>query len=168
MTMKIYTKRGDQGKTSLRHGERVAKDDIRIETNGQIDELNALLGIVVALMPADNPERERLHNLQLLLMKIMGMIADSPNVLPSEDKSFSSMIADLEHYIDENTSKDRFCFVVPGGSLLAAQLQFARTKARTCERRMWTLRRDYTLDDVVMRLMNRLSDYLFILALCVQ
>ena len=85
--MKIYTKRGDQGKTSLRHGERVAKDDIRIETNGQIDELNALLGIVVALMPADNPERERLHNLQLLLMKIMGMIADSSNVLLSEDKS---------------------------------------------------------------------------------
>ena len=106
--MKIYTKRGDQGKTSLRHGERVAKDDIRIETNGQIDELNALLGIVVALMPADNPEWERLHNLQLLLMKIMGMIADSSNVLPSEDKSFSSMIVDLEHYIDENTSKDRF------------------------------------------------------------
>ena len=166
--MKIYTKRGDQGKTSLRHGERVAKDDIRIETNGQIDELNALLGIVVALMPADNPERERLHNLQLLLMKIMGMIADSSNVLPSEDKSFSSMIVDLEHYIDENTSKDHFCFVVPGGSLLAAQLQFARTKARTCERRMWTLRCDYTLDDEVMRLMNRLSDYLFILALCVQ
>ena len=113
MTMKIYTKRGDQGKTSLRHGERVAKDDIRIETNGQIDELNALLGIVVALMPADNPERERLRNLQLLLMKIMGMIADSSNVLPSEDKSFSSMIVDLEHYIDENTSKDHFCFVVP-------------------------------------------------------
>jgi len=63
--------------TSLLHGERVAKDDIRIETNGQLDELNALLGIVVALMKPNHPDALRLQNIQKLLMKIMGQIADN-------------------------------------------------------------------------------------------
>ena len=75
--MKIYTKGGDKGMTSLLHGERVAKDDIRIETNGQLDELNALLGIVVALMKPNHPDALRLQNIQKLLMKIMGQIADN-------------------------------------------------------------------------------------------
>ena len=157
--MKIYTKGGDKGMTSLLHGERVAKDDIRIETNGQLDELNALLGIVMALMKPNHPDALRLQNIQKLLMKIMGQLR--------EEASLSEMITSLEHFIDAETSGERFSFVVPGGSLLAAHLQYARAKARTCERRMWTLHRDYPLDETVMKLMNRLSDYLFVLALCV-
>ena len=165
--MKIYTKGGDKGMTSLLHGERVAKDDIRIETNGQLDELNALLGIVVALMKPNHPDALRLQNIQKFLMKIMGQIADNGQEQLREEASLSEMITSLEHFIDAETSGERFSFVVPGGSLLAANLQYARAKARTCERRMWTLHRDYPLDETVMKLMNRLSDYLFVLALCV-
>lgn len=165
--MKIYTKRGDAGKTSLRHGERVAKDDIRIETNGQLDELNALLGIVVAFMEPDHTEALRLQNIQKLLMKIMGQIADNQEKQACEDSFLSEMIKSLECFIDAKTSGERFSFVVPGGTLLAAHLQYARAKARTCERRMWTLHREYPVDEAVMKLMNRLSDYLFVLALCV-
>ena len=87
--MKIYTKGGDKGMTSLLHGERVVKDDIRIETNGQLDELNALLGIVVAFMESDHTEALRLQNIQKLLMKIMGLIADNQEKQPCEDSSLS-------------------------------------------------------------------------------
>ena len=78
------------------------------------------------------------------------------------------MTTALEHFIDEHSGNDRFAFVVPGGSLPAALLHYARAKARTCERRLWTLRRDYPIDERVMRLMNRLSDYLFTLAVARQ
>lgn len=165
--MAIYTKRGDTGRTSLLDGERVAKDDIRVEANGQLDELNSLLGIVTASMQPDDVELTRLQTIQRLLMAVMGLIADGRN-RPFDYAPIDDMTTALEHFIDEQSGNDRFAFVVPGGSLPAALLHYARAKVRTCERRLWTLRRDYPLDERVMRLMNRLSDYLFTLAVARQ
>ena len=165
--MAIYTKRGDTGRTSLLDGERVAKDDIRVEANGQLDELNSLLGIVTASMQADDVELARLQTIQRLLMAVMGLIADGRN-RPFDYAPIDDMTTALEHFIDEQSGNAHFAFIVPGGSLLSAFLHYARAKARTCERRLWTLRRDYPLDERVMRLMNRLSDYLFTLAVARQ
>ncbi|MCI2168869.1 MAG: ATP:cob(I)alamin adenosyltransferase, partial [Prevotella sp.] len=73
--VKIYTKKGDGGQTSLRQGLRVSKDDIRIETNGEIDELNSLIGVVTALLGEDREQKEELQDIQTHLMQIMSIIA---------------------------------------------------------------------------------------------
>ena len=123
----IYTKTGDKGETSLRDGVRVAKDDPRIEANGELDHLNALLGVVRSMLP-EGSTRELIFCLQRELMSIMS-------------------------------------HVIPGnGSTLSAIIHTARTQARTVERRLWSLSRQYAVDESILIMMNRLSDYLFVLA----
>ena len=79
--MKIYTKRGDGGETSLRQGVRVPKDDIRIETNGQIDELNSLLGIITSMMEDGDEGKTFIQSIQKQLMAIMALIANTKKQL---------------------------------------------------------------------------------------
>ncbi|MBQ9555460.1 MAG: cob(I)yrinic acid a,c-diamide adenosyltransferase [Muribaculaceae bacterium] len=159
----IYTKTGDEGMTSLRSGVRVAKDDLRIEANGQIDHLNAYLGIVRSMLADDEDNRELIHVVQRELMTIMSHIATPDGCVNPRELHASRITNKLEQTIDRIDYQGGF--VVPGGgSQLAAVIHLARTQARTVERRLWSLNREHPVDSGVMVMMNRLSDYLFVLA----
>ena len=161
----IYTKTGDEGQTSLRDGVRVAKDDLRIETNGQIDQLSAQLGVVRSMLD----ETQDVAALQLILavqrelMTIMSHIATPDGSVNPRELHAQEITAQLERAIDSSNYQGGF--VVPGGgSQLSAFIHLARTQARTVERRLWSLHREYPVDRDVLVMMNRLSDYLFVLA----
>ena len=161
----IYTKTGDEGQTSLRDGVRVPKDDLRIETNGQIDQLNAHLGIVRSMLD----ETQDVAALQLILavqrelMTVMSHIATPDGSVNPRELHAQEITAQLERAIDSSDYQGGF--VVPGGgSQLSAFIHLARTQARTVERRLWSLHREHPVDRDVLVMMNRLSDYLFVLA----
>jgi len=156
----IYTKTGDEGTTSLRGGQRVAKDDVRIEANGQIDHLNALLGIVRTYRPD-----EMLKRIQAELMTVMSHIATPEGEVNPRQSNAEALTADMEQAIDRMTSGKTVGFVLPGEDSASAFAHLARTQARTVERRLWALNRQYAVDASVLKMMNRLSDYLFTLAL---
>ena len=164
---KIYTKGGDKGRTGIHGGTRVEKDDIRIEANGCLDELNAVLGIVRSLLPSHHEFQDMLHIIQRELMVVMSYVAtpaairhENPNQIPVD------MTIRCEQEIDrlKELLRDNDYFVLPGGTLPSAQLQFARTVARRAERRLWTLNRQDELPGEILRFMNRLSDLLFVMA----
>lgn len=164
---RIYTRTGDEGTTGIHGGERVPKDDIRIEANGTIDELNAVIGIVRSLLPPEHDWQLLLQTIQTELMLVMSHVATpsairaaNPNVL-SDD-----LPTRCEQAMDEMMTQltDNGYFILPGGTPLAAQLQFARTVARRAERRLWTLHRADELPMVILTLFNRLSDLFFVMA----
>ena len=159
----IYTKTGDEGMTSLRDGVRVPKDDPRIETNGQIDQLNAHLGVVRSMLGDDDANREIIHSVQRELMTIMSHIATPEGSVNPRELHAAKITSELERAIDQADFQGGF--VVPGGgSQLAAFVHLARTQARTVERRLWSLHRQHSVDSAILVMMNRLSDYLFVLA----
>ena len=161
----IYTRTGDEGTTSLREGVRVAKDDPRIEANGQIDQLNAHLGVVRSMLDEtqDVASRQIIHAVQRELMTVMSHIATPEGCVNPRELHAREITAQLEHAIDSADYQGGF--VVPGGgSQLSAFVHLARTQARTVERRLWSLNREHPLDSDVLVMMNRLSDYLFVLA----
>ena len=159
----IYTKTGDQGQTSLRGGLRVAKTDPRIEVNGQIDQLNACLGVVRSLLGDDEVNRKLIHQVQQALMVVMSHIATPESDINPRPLHLASLTTQLEHAID--TMPHDGGFVVPGGgSSLAAFIHLARTQARTVERRLWSLKKTHPVDGDILIMTNRLSDYLFTLA----
>lgn len=146
----IYTKTGDEGMTSLRGGERVPKDDLRIEVNGQLDMLNSLLGMI----PAD----DLIEGVQRELMVVMSHVAtpdDQENLRPLH---CDELTARMEQVIDSIDIPKGF--VIPRGIL-----HVARSQARTAERRLWTLHREHPLNTSILRMINRLSDYLFALSI---
>ena len=159
----IYTKTGDEGMTSLRDGVRVAKDDPRIEANGQIDQLNAHLGIVRSMLGDNKDNSLLILAVQRELMTIMSHIATPEGCVNPRELHAQEITAQLELAIDSVDYKGGF--VVPGGgSQLAAFIHLARTQSRSVERRLWSLHREYPIDRDVLMMMNRLSDYLFVLA----
>ena len=159
----IYTKTGDEGMTSLRDGVRVPKDDPRIETNGQIDQLNAHLGVVRSMLGDDDANREIIHSVQRELMTVMSHIATPEGSVNPRELHAAKISSELEQAIDQADFQGGF--VVPGGgSQLAAFIHLARTQARTVERRLWSLHRQHPVDSAILVMMNRLSDYLFVLA----
>ena len=159
---KIYTKTGDKGETSLRDGVRVAKDDPRIEANGELDHLNALLGVVSSMLPEGNV-RELIYCLQRELMTIMSHVATPEGRTNPRQLHTQELTVEMESAIDQFQPAGGF--VIPGnGSTLSAIIHTARTQARTVERRLWSLSRQYAVDESILVMMNRLSDYLFVLA----
>jgi ATP:cob(I)alamin adenosyltransferase len=161
----IYTKTGDEGMTSLRDGVRVPKDDPRIEANGQIDQLNAHLGVVRSMLDEtqDVAYLRLIHAVQRELMVVMSHIATPEGSVNPRELHAREIVAQLELAIDNADYQGGF--VVPGGgSQLAAFIHLARTQARTVERRLWSLNREHPVDNGILVMMNRLSDYLFVLA----
>lgn len=167
MAMKVYTKTGDNGTTGIHGGARVPKDDIRIEANGCIDELNSMIGIVRSMLPELHEWQDMLFAIQRELMVVMSHVATpseirdkNPNVLDTE------LVARCEAWMDSMMSRltDNGYFLVPGGTPIAAHLQYARTLARRAERRLWTLNRQDRLPQSILVLMNRLSDLFFVMA----
>ena len=159
----IYTKTGDEGLTSLREGVRVAKDDPRIETNGQIDQLNACLGEVRSMLGDDEENRDLIHAVQRELMTVMSHLATPDGSENPRELHAAEITSQLERAIDQANFQGGF--VVPGGgSQLSAFIHLARTQARTVERRLWSLNREHPVGSAVLVMMNRLSDYLFVLS----
>ena len=159
----IYTKTGDEGMTSLRDGVRVPKDDPRIEANGQIDQLNAHLGVVRSMLGDDTANSEIILAVQRELMTAMSHIATPEGSVNPRELHAEEITSELERAIDSADYQGGF--VVPGGgSQLAAFIHLARTQVRMVERRLWSLNREHPVNSDILVMMNRLSDYLFVLA----
>lgn len=159
--MKLYTKTGDRGTTSLMNGISVSKSDDRIELIGTIDELNSHIGLAKVL--ADSQLKERLSHIQRNLMQIMAGVADPRNM----DYRFSSdETAALEERIDqiENSFPRVKDFVLYGGCEQSARLDVARAVTRRAERRFRKVEQNYGADAKAIQYINRLSDYLYICA----
>ena len=167
--VKIYTRTGDAGDTGLFGGGRVPKDDPRVEAYGDVDELNAALGMAraIELMPRID---EVLVPVQRDLFAIGALLAT-----PDRDRMAQHLqkaridehrIAQLEQSIDDAESElePLRAFVLPGGTPKAAALHVARTVCRRAERRIVRLQHDVELPQLVVIYMNRLSDLLFSLA----
>lgn len=146
----IYTKTGDTGTTSLRDGIRVNKDDLRIEANGEIDMLNSLIGLMAE-------GDQLLTDIQRELMTVMSHVATPDGKQNPRQLRCDELTTRMEQVID--ASKTPTGFVLPRGIA-----HVARAQCRTAERRLWTVHRQHPLDESILRMMNRLSDYLFVLA----
>ncbi len=169
--MKIYTRRGDGGETTLFGGEAVRKTDSRVAAYGTIDELNAALGVVLALDPDDVLGTADLTDVQRDLFVIGARLAASRpdrelerGTIPDLD---SGRTDSLETWIDRLDSElpALDSFILPGGSRVAAQLHVARTVCRRAERSVTALLDEQpALGEVILPFINRLSDLLFALA----
>lgn len=167
--MKIYTKTGDAGLTGLFGGGRVGKDHPRVEAYGDVDELNATLGLARAAEPMPRID-EVLAPIQRDLFAIGALLAT-----PDRDKMRQHLekaridderIAQLERAIDDADEElePLRSFILPGGTVKAAALHVARTVCRRAERRVVHLQGDEAIPQVVVVYLNRLSDLLFTLA----
>lgn len=152
--------------TRIRGGIQVPKDDICIETNGTLDELNAVIGIVRSLLPDAHCWQVLLNDIQQELLVIMSHIATPEGKANPKALHAAELTLRFEQEIDKMlaTYGTPAGFVTPNGTQVMAQLHFARTVARRAERRLWTLHRQQTIDADIMCFMNRLSDLLFVMA----
>lgn len=163
--MPIYTKKGDNGKTSLGSGVKKWKDDLRIETYGTIDELNSILGIVIAEI--DSTKKHGKYLLKILnqaqddMFSIGSYLSNPANADLISHLSNKTM--EFEKKIDEMTETlpELENFILPGGSRSGSYLQLARTVSRRCERRLVSLSRKETINKDVLQYINRLSDLFF-------
>ena len=164
---KIYTKKGDAGQTSLGGGQRVSKDHLRVAAYGTVDELNSQLGVALAVGLCER--------LDTVLPEIQNELFDlgSDLAFVEEDKHAYQLpeieprhVERLEQLIDEMTAVvgPLENFILPGGSLGAAQLHVARTVCRRAERDVTTLARAEGVGPQVLKYLNRLSDALFVMA----
>lgn len=176
---KIYTKVGDKGETSLVGGQKVAKDDLRIEAYGTVDELNSVLGAARAALaeavrsPAGQAKAEALDQINATLETLQHWLFDLGSLLatlPADREKYKlpQITPDhtkfLEGQIDAASSvlKPLRNFILPAGTAAAAQLHVARTVARRAERCMTRMKTD--LPDNAIPFINRVSDYLFVMA----
>jgi cob(I)alamin adenosyltransferase len=166
---KIYTRTGDAGQTALFGGGRVSKADARVAAYGDVDELNAALGAVLACGPVEF-ERELLQSVQRDLFAIGGRLA-SPNlgkVSAALEKArvTPERIAALEAAIDRADAvlPPLSTFILPGGTMKAALLHVARTVCRRAERSVVALSSQGAVPPQILAYLNRLSDLLFTLA----
>ncbi len=161
--MKVYTKKGDNGMTSLLDGTWVSKSDERMDLIGTVDELNSHIGL--AKVAADDAVKEKLEIVQRELMTVMSGVAAHRD---RRYKITEEQVSRLEQEIDamEDTFPREKGFVLYGGCELSARLDVARAVARRAERMFRKVQLRYGADPLAMRYVNRLSDYLYILARC--
>ncbi len=157
--MKIYTKTGDGGETGLIGGDRVAKDHVRIEAYGTVDELNAQIGAARAAGVSETLDGQ-LAEIQNELF-VLGSQLASPDPNPKLPTLESASIERLEIWIDETDLPELKQFILPGGCPAGAALHLARTVCRRAERRVHSLSREAKLPGEIPVFLNRLSDYLF-------
>ena len=174
--MKVYTRRGDAGETSLFGGVRVSKSAVRVASYGSVDELNAALGVACAALGADFSDLvEGVRTIQSSLFDLGGELA-TPDVEEREAKGkpIPRVQADdvdaLESWIDRLDAEIEplQSFILPGGAAAAAQLHLARTICRRAEREVVGLAQLEPVAELPLRYLNRLSDLLFTLARAVN
>lgn len=157
---KIYTRTGDDGSTGLGDGSRVAKDALRVDAYGTVDELNSVIGVVLACELPD-AVREVLIGVQHQLFDLGGELC-----IPGHAAINDADIDHLEQRLDAfNADLPALReFILPGGGMAAAQCHVARTVCRRAERRLVTLAREETIRPQTVHYLNRLSDLLFVVA----
>lgn len=168
---KIYTKTGDEGKTALVSGNRISKSDLRIDLYGEVDELNSRIGFACSLLDKNfAQEINFIHILQSALFDL------GSNLACEEEKRSSfklpqlseKLVKDMESEIDRMDSQLDVLknFILPGGSAAASALHLARTSARSVERKLvsYKIESGEELPDFSLIILNRLSDYFFVMA----
>jgi len=169
---RIYTKRGDKGETSLAGGQRVAKDSLRIEAYGTVDELNSFMGLVAISCQEQVGQDPRVGLLAAMIRRVQHELFNLGSILATKPEDVhlkqaritNAEIAQLEREIDamnEDLSALR-SFVLPGGTRLNAELHVARTVCRRAERLLVALAREEEIPPESIQYLNRLSDALFV------
>ena len=176
---RVYTRRGDRGETDLVGGKRVAKDGLRIEAYGTVDELNAAVGIARARNAATTPRGRTRgaaagHELDALLRKLQNELFDLGGELATPPDEFragmfrvgEAEVKALEAAMDrcQKDLKPLVSFVLPGGGEVSALLHVARTICRRAERQVLRLMREEEIGEWPLAYLNRLSDLLFVLS----
>lgn len=163
--MKIYTRTGDSGQTSLVGGKRVSKTHPRLEAYGTIDELSSYLGLLASLL-TDHHHRQTILTIQQTLFSLSAILATEPEskwqpepLSPSHTEKLEAEIDHLQQQLPALHS-----FIIPGGSQAACQAHVCRTVCRRAERCILALTEEIEVSADVLRYVNRLSDYLFVLA----
>jgi len=163
--MRIYTRTGDTGETGLIGGQRVPKDDVRVEAYGTLDELNAALGLVRCYLPHEDLNalleliQRQLFDMGAELASPPERVAQFASIGEAEVQALESAIDQLEQELEPLRQ-----FILPGGTPAAAMLHLARTICRRAERRVVTLSRHSTVKGPIIQYLNRLSDLLFVMA----
>ena len=164
----VYTRRGDQGMTDLVGGVRISKSDVRLEAYGTIDELSSHLGLLISLLTPDDDERPVLLRIQNNLFNIGTHLATDQSQTPlyASARLPEGETAFLEQRIDQAIAQlpEAQGFVLPGGCTAAAQCHVCRTVCRRAERCIDALAEKATVGPEIIEYVNRLSDYLFVLA----
>jgi len=163
--MKIYTKTGDRGTTSLAGGTRVSKTDPRVEAYGTVDELIAHLGLLRAFNH-DHPQDEEIRQIQQCLMTISALLSTDEKTKKALPEIKPSDIHQLENSMDmmEKDLPPLRSFVLPSPPALVAQCHVARTVCRRAERTVIAASNQFIIDEHIIPYLNRLSDYLFVLS----
>jgi cob(I)alamin adenosyltransferase len=169
---RIYTRTGDRGSTHLVGGQKVPKDDLRIECYGTVDELNSFLGAVRVSLEAFTPAAVPLAKLAGIIKRVQhelfnlgSILATKPeDVHPKQPRVTALEVEQLEREIDEANEDlpELRSFVLPGGSRLDAELHICRTVCRRAERLLVALNRDSSVPSETIQYLNRLSDALFV------
>lgn len=171
---KIYTRTGDDGSTTLANGQRVSKDSLRIEVLGQIDELNAWLGVIHSYLVEHPPENSRLDGLSDIIRKIQNDLFNlSGDVAVLSEHRVAELrimtpkdIETLEAWIDlwQKELKPLNEFILPGGGTVSAYIHYARVICRRAERSCVALHKEESINILILIYLNRLSDVLFVMA----
>lgn len=162
--MKIYTKTGDQGTTSLLTGTRVSKADMRLEAYGTLDELNSWLGVLAAEVPqVCFPLLKQIQSELFSMGSYLALEGEASFPMPKLD---SSLVASLERQIDSWNEQlpELKNFILPSGSKAASMAQVARTITRRAERRVVALANEVEVKEEIPVFLNRLSDFFFVQA----
>ncbi|MBK9735541.1 MAG: cob(I)yrinic acid a,c-diamide adenosyltransferase [Saprospiraceae bacterium] len=163
--MKIYTKTGDEGTTSLFGGKRIHKDDIRIEAYGTVDELNSFIGLLLTSV-SDEDQIQILIVIQNRLFTIGSNLASDPEkqmITPDISEEDVQLLEKSMDNMDYDLAPLKN-FILPGGSLSVSYAHICRTICRRAERRVVTLNRESPVDQYIEIYLNRLSDYFFVLS----
>lgn len=164
--IKIYTKTGDKGRTSLIGGTRVTKFSLQIEAYGTVDELNSFIGLLRD-QDIDHHIKKVLGHVQVILFNAESLLAaDSAESLkglpPVEENDITELEAEIDHM--NNDLPHLHHFILPGGHPLVSHCHVARTVCRRAERIIVHLASEKEVDPLILKYVNRLSDYLFVLA----
>ena len=164
--MKIYSKKGDKGKTSLIGGKIVDKHNLSVDAYGTIDELNSFIGLLKDYVE-DKKINEVLHNIQLKLFSVGSILASAGDNNFSEKVSIEKKdIEDIESNIDNmnNQLPDLKNFIIPGGHKISSYCHVCRSICRRAERRISELNNLHKINPYILSYVNRLSDFFFVLS----
>jgi cob(I)alamin adenosyltransferase len=163
--MKVYTKTGDKGTTSLVNGTRVGKDDLRLEAYGTLDELSAFIAVLMDSTEKYNDVFKRIQE-RLLVAECLLATDETSELRKQLPQMEESDVEGIERFIDEMNDglKPLNSLIIPGGNLLASKCHVCRTVCRRAERAVVRMSRQHDVNPVIMRYLNRLSDMFFVMS----
>lgn len=163
--MKVYTKTGDKGTTSLVNGTRVGKDDVRLEAYGTLDELSAFIAVLMDSTDKYNDVFKRIQE-RLLVAECLLATDETSELRKQLPQMEEADVEGIERFIDEMNEglKPLNSLIIPGGNLMASKCHVCRTVCRRAERAVVRMSREHDVNQVIMRYLNRLSDMFFVMS----